>query len=223
MATGDGMWRDWLPAIAIAGPILAALITLLASRHFREKKELTFVLLRSEDLAQPLRRYRDKVSFKINEVEVTEFNRGLVWVGNSGNKEIKEPSFQIRIAGSHQLRIIEVRSDDGQLKNAVQTVWGREGNDDVVRIAAPFLNPGERFRVLIFFDGPTVDCDVSCRVEGVNVRIRRNNAGTAFAPETVEALFGAYEKIPIFGPLIVAYARAHLREAARRRKEKLDS
>ena len=89
--------RGWLPIIAITGPIIAALITLAATRYFREKKRLTFLTVRSEDLTQPLRRSKRNFSFKIDDVEVEGLIRGIVWVTNTGNKEIRDVKCRINV------------------------------------------------------------------------------------------------------------------------------
>jgi hypothetical protein len=74
----DNPIRDWLPAIAIVGPILSALITALVTWRFRERTRVRFTIGQSEDLAAPLTRHRRDIAFRIGDQQVQNFNRGIV-------------------------------------------------------------------------------------------------------------------------------------------------
>ncbi len=202
--------RDWLPLMAVLGPILAAMITLAVTRYFRERKRLTFIVVRTEDLMLPLRRNRDQVSVRIDNTDVLDFNRGLVFVHNNGNVTIKEPAFSVKIDGNHDLRLFNISAENARLKDSIDAGWDREDNADLLRVAIPFLNPKERFQITIFFNGPTVDCEILCRIEGVVHVLKKNNTITAFAPEAMEALLNAYERIPGLG-FVVSRMRRQLR------------
>lgn len=192
----NSSFRDFLPLIAIVGPIAAALITLAATRYFRERKHLTFVIVRTEDLTLPLRRDRNLISFKIDDKEVKEFNRALVFVENTGNVAIKELSFVVRMVGLHNVRLFNMESENAALKENIQAEWDEYAFDDELRVSLPFLNPKESFRVALFFDGKPTDVEVLYRMEGVTPIFRRNSTITAFAPEALEALLNIYERIP---------------------------
>ena len=69
--------RDLLPAIAIVGPILAALITAVITWRFRERRRVRFTIGPTEDLTSPLKRHRRDIAFRIGDQFVENINRGI--------------------------------------------------------------------------------------------------------------------------------------------------
>ena len=169
-------WKDVLPAVAILGPIIAAIITLLVTRRWQRSKQVTFWVASSEDLTLPLKRSEHFVVVEIGAYRGLDFNRGVVTAKNTGHAMISGVVFDVSIPGEHQLALAEVRSDDRNLSASAKI----ERRDDqsptynpTFKITIPFLNPKDAFEVVVFFDKEPVNCNISCRMEDVVVRIRR--------------------------------------------------
>jgi hypothetical protein len=192
---GDFNIREWVPAIAILGPILAAIIAAFVTRHFRERKRLQFIIGRTEDLTSPLRRSSRAFSLKINDTEVQNLNRGVVVVSCKGNTTIKDLEFDVLIPGQHLVRTSEAIGATPKLAEAVKAEFvsdGRPSDSDLFHVTVPFLNPGEWFNLRLFFDGEPHDCDVALRMEGVKHSVKRSDRITAFGPEGLEFLLLLY-------------------------------
>jgi len=202
--------RGWLPIIAITGPIIAALITLAATRYFREKKRLTFLTVRSEDLTQPLRRSKRNFSFKIDDVEVEGLIRGIVWVTNTGNKEIRDVKCRINVP-AERFKTFDIAGSTDALVESISANWRDGVNGPALNVELPFLNPDERFAIRLFFDGPISDCEVESRIEGVKLVFKKSNTISAFSPEATELFLNAYERmLPIIGPILVSILRKRI-------------
>lgn len=201
-------FKDWLPLITILGPILAALLTLAATRYFRERRRLEFLIVRTEDLTLPLRRSNEHISFKIDDVELTNFNRALIFVRNKGNASITAPKFQVKIPGVHNYHLFDITAKDARLQELIKAHWDSKTEAIMLDVTVPFLNPKDTFRIAAFFDGETVACEILFRMEGVSSVFKRNNTITAFAPEALNSMLNAYERIPIIGsPMVYLFRR----------------
>lgn len=181
----DYTFKDFLPAIAIFGPIIAAVITLLVTRRWQKSKQITFRIGQSEDLTLPLKQSQQGVIVEIGHYRGFDLNRGVLGVKNSGHATVKNFRFQVTIPGEHDLSLAEVRAANHKLREAIQI--SRESGravtyNPVFNVTVPFFNPGEVFELLLFFDKMTVGVDVSCRMEEVNVKTR---AGIGEFAETV--------------------------------------
>jgi hypothetical protein len=96
-------FRDFLPAIAILGPIIAATLTLFVTRRWQTRKQVTFFSGRTEDLIEQLREHRGELlTITSGGHELDAFNRAEVTIKNTGNTAIQNFSFEIVIPGEHQ-------------------------------------------------------------------------------------------------------------------------
>jgi hypothetical protein len=194
--------KDWLPAIAVIGPIIAAVITLIATRRLRERKRLRFEITAPEDLTAPMRRQNVKFSIRYEEQDVDHFNRTVVRVQNSGNAPIKDVRFIIRTPGHHKMRTFNWRPyNDDKVIESLDANWLADPNDDALQVSAPFLNPKEMFGLALFFDGKPIASSINCRMEGVEVSTTLNTTISAYAAEAQFALIEAILKSQPLGIL----------------------
>ncbi len=186
--------KNWLPAIAIVGPIAAAIITALVTRHFRERKRVSFIVARTEDLTQPLWRTNNKIVIIINDQGVLNLNRSVTYVTNTGNVSIKDFECELRFDGQRSILGQEAKVSSDALRNAVQIEIDKSAarQMSVIRVKLPFLNPKETFGISILFDNTPVNCEVSFRMDGVHHSVSSSQRITAFGPELIEALLGLY-------------------------------
>jgi hypothetical protein len=78
------------------------------------------------------------------------------------------------IPKKHQQSIPEVVSPDNKLRDSVVITSDPPGtpNRTFKFKMDSYLNRREQFQVLIYFDGPTVPCEVRCRHKDTKVKIR---------------------------------------------------
>src|SRR5262249_9728101 len=94
---------------------------------------------------------------------------------NSGNASIPKLIFDIEIPGRHEQYLAEVVVRDDSLREAVEITWRQTEsriNPRCQVIVSPFLNSGEAFEVLIYFDNTVDNCKVYCRMKDVRSKVR---------------------------------------------------
>jgi hypothetical protein len=190
-----GETKDWLPIVAILGPIIAATITALVTRHFRERRRIDFLIAKTEDLTLPLFRTNNKIILSINDRAVLNINRSLVHINNSGNVSVTNFACWFRFLGNHQILGQEIYASSDALRAATEispSLLGPNAPYTEIKVQVPFLNPKEWFQVMVLFDQEPVDGDVVFRLEGVRHTIKRSDRISAFAPEIIDALLAIY-------------------------------
>lgn len=171
--------KDLLPAIAILGPIIAATITLFVTRRWQKSKQVTFGILESEDLTLPLKNNAQMVIIEIQGYRGFELNRGIVTVQNTGQAAVKDFNCHIVVPGEHSFASAQIGTAERKLLEAIKierSALGSQTFNPEFNISAPFFNPAEGFSILVFFDKSAVECEVSCRIEDVRVRVKRGDA-----------------------------------------------
>jgi hypothetical protein len=191
--------KDFLPAIAIIGPILAATITALVTRHFRERKRVDFLISNTEDLTPALRRSQRKVQIRIDDHDVETLNRAFIEVECKGNTTIRDFRCDFIVPGLRSICLHVVLSPSEYLQKAISADWRDEAFNGspakILQIKTDFLNPKERLRVNVFFDGEGVQCDAGFRMEGIHYTLKRRFF-TAFGPEVLQVLHGMWDAWP---------------------------
>ena len=131
-----------------------------------KRKAIKFWISKSEDITAPLKIAHQAIVFKIGDRELPNLNRAIIAVKNRGNMTIKDLHFEIKIEGNHQ-GFAETVTENRKLKEAVKgtSVSG------AFHIDAPYFNPKEMFKVVVFFDGAVSKCTVECRMADVRVKI----------------------------------------------------
>jgi hypothetical protein len=122
--------------------------------------------------------------FRIGQHEVFNLNRALVQVRNTGNVSISNVDFTIVIPGTHKVSLAEVSGEGLKLLREISVEASGGEIDPYFGISIPYLNAGEEFGIELFFDGRTDNCTVHCRLEDVNVSIRK---GRSLFEEALEA------------------------------------
>jgi hypothetical protein len=136
------------------------------------RKAVTFLVGKSEDITLPLRQEHDFIEFKIGDRTLLNLNRASVIVRNSGNGAITDFCFDIEIPGRHPHYLAKLVTNDVDLRNSVKISWDEPPESrSLFHIRTGFLNPKEGYEVVVFFDGPTDDCNILCRMEGVKCKI----------------------------------------------------
>jgi hypothetical protein len=170
-------WTNTIgPAAPIVGAIAGAIIGAVVTLYFvLKRKRVAFYVTPSEDITIPLQQHKRHIGFKLGDRELLNLNRGSVLVVNRGNTAIQDFTFDIVINGDHQFAAAELNSDDVKLVNAVKIVdrESKQPYDPIFHVSIPFLNPGESFEVVLFFDGTTNDCQVYCRMEDMKFKVVR--------------------------------------------------
>jgi hypothetical protein len=205
-----------LPFVGPLGPIIGALvgaaISALVTYHFAVKRKvLRFWVTNSEDITLPLRRHYKDVVFKVSGRDFLNLNRSSVFVENRGNTTISEFRFDIEIVGDHPHYLAELAVADEDLRKAVNITWDEPATRTNPRFhidVSPFLNRGESFQVLLYFDGKSDDCNVHCRIEDVKTRVRRGKHvnGAPMDPMT-DPLLWLIAIFVIFGAIYWTLAR----------------
>lgn len=165
----------YLPLIAVAGPIIGALIGAGVTYYVVVKRKVvSFWIEDSEDLTLPLRQEQEHIIFKVGSVELLNLNRGMVHVVNNGNTPIPDFAFEIMISGGRAIILPKVTASNELLRSAVivDGISLNGGPDTRLKVLVPFLNSGERFSLAVFFDSSTERLKVHCRIADVRARIR---------------------------------------------------
>lgn len=184
--------KDFMPIIAILGPILGAIVGFLLARRVRERRRVTFVLSRAEDLMLPLRRNQAMVSLKVGEREFLSFNRISVYVRNSGNKTIEGFTFDVIIPGLHTEIIADFPHNAPSLGQAIEHHLTKNSQEDILTVSLPFFNAKEQIVVRVFFDNVASEASVRFRMNGVESSVTKTERVTAFAPELALSLVAIY-------------------------------
>jgi hypothetical protein len=178
----DFSFKDWLPALAIFGPILSAIIALIFTRRWdnrkqdQDRKRVTIWVERTDDLLVPLGRQhnltiviRQRDADKLRDAEMLNLNRALVGAENTGNACISDFNFAIEIPGPHESFFAERDSSEKYLQDFVLMSWENPETkaDPRLHISLNFFNAGEMFKIILFFDGAADNCKVHCRMPGV--------------------------------------------------------
>jgi hypothetical protein len=166
------------PVAAIIGAIITATVSVLVTLFVVVKrKRVTFVISPSEDLTLVLRQSHKFIVIKWGDRELLNLNKGSVIVKNTGNSSISHFHFEIMVQGKHPFCIADVVSPDPKLRSEVkiESEPTLDTRYHTFKVSIPFFNPKEIFEVPVFFDEVTVDCSVSCRMEELKYRVRRND------------------------------------------------
>jgi hypothetical protein len=123
---------------------------------------------------------------KLNDKEVPNLNRAVVFARNVGNDVIDNFVVSLSIDGPHDFFVGDIRASE-QLKNYATQSHCHGENRDAVTVSLPFLNPKEHFTITLFFDGETNPCKVEFRMAGVKSKTKASPV-TAFGPELLVAL-----------------------------------
>jgi hypothetical protein len=169
----EGSHGDMLVAAAtILGAILGVAGAYLVEYFRKERRAVRFTLNSPEDLARALRERGNSFEVKVNDFSTHELIAAGVTVKNTGNTTINDLTFDLVVPGPHQLALAEIITDNVKLKSAISINFDSvlPPKDPLFRIAVPFFNPGETFKITTFSDGPENRCTVACRLPGVRIK-----------------------------------------------------
>lgn len=183
-------WSIIGPAGPVIGAILGASITALVAFRNKERRRVTFLVHRTENLSEGLSKHWPRISIMAGDQTVQNLMRGRVEVVNSGNTTIKDLAFQVYVHGEPTVCTSDVEAEALELRKSVEVMPAHSEDERLVDpyfdVRVPFLNRKERFEVVAFFDGRQTELVVSCRHEGTDVRIREP---TAVYAETFASVF----------------------------------
>jgi hypothetical protein len=166
----------YFPLVTIFGPIIGAIIGALVTYFVVVKrKTVTFWISKSDDLTLPLRQEHDLIVFKIGERAMPNLNMARIHVKNTGNTPIKDFGFDIEIPGSHPHYLAKTIVDDRKIKESISIDWDdpAKPTGPQFHVKMPFLNYRNDFKVAVYFDGTTSECNVHCWLEDVRTRVKR--------------------------------------------------
>ena len=147
----------------------------------RERKQVTFLLSKSEDLTLPLRQQsHDVVTFKITDEDWFNLNRATAVIKNTGNTSIKDLRFDIEIPGHHNHYRAGLSNVVPDMARNIKITWDEPPVfvNPSFHVEVAFLNRKELFELFFFFEGTTDSCKVHCRMEGIDVHIKEDTRGT---------------------------------------------
>jgi hypothetical protein len=194
------------PIAPIVGAIVGACITAGVTYFvIYKRKVVNFWVSETEDLTLPLRQHHSFVRFRVGDSDLSNLNRGRVVVKNTGNTAIANLAFDIEIPGTHAMHLAEHHATSQKLYQAIQIDWDKppKTSDPRFHIIVPFLNPKEKFDILVFFDGTTDRCNIHCRIEDVRALVKQGDYFSIFDKDSLRAL-GKSEGIGWIGGLITA-------------------
>jgi hypothetical protein len=171
------MQGDWVTATAtIIGAIIGIVGTLITEHFRRERKSARFVIEAPEDLAAGLRSRGSSFELRVNQVSTQTLNAASVTVQNTGNVIINDFAFDVSVSGNHQLAQAQPSSENPklaseiQIAQAVNPIVDRQHEPFFV-VTLPYFNPGEIFKVTMFYDGDLTRCTINCRLPGLNTKV----------------------------------------------------
>jgi hypothetical protein len=164
------------PVAPIIGAIIGATIAWMVTYYLIVKrKSLGFWVTKSEDLTTSLRRHHQQIIVSVGGQGFLNLNRATILVKNIGNTSIGDFKFDIEIPGDHERYLSDVVVADAELRNAIAITVDQPVRtfNPIFHIAvASFLNAGESFKIAVFFDGSTDQCNVRCRIADVRSKVR---------------------------------------------------
>ena len=191
---------EYAPFITIFGPIVGAIIGALVTYFVVVKrKKLVFWIGETEEITEPVRREHERIKFKIGDIEVDNLNRAVIEVRNRGNGLIGNLDFEIEFEGPSEYAIVAASAKNQRLQQAIQIQKIEQAIpvSTSFNVKLPFLNPHEEFELVVLFDGEKRECKVHCRIEDVNIRMRRGSPlasmeifGLKVSAREAEAVFG---------------------------------
>jgi hypothetical protein len=167
------------PVAPVLGGIVGALITAVVSYFFIfKRRRVTFWIQNTRNLTEGMRPF---VAITMEGSEVIELNRASVVVENSGNTSLKDFEFEVRIPGHHGNCVGKAESTQPLLERAVKVEKSHSSTSEIlVKVLVPFFNPKEVFEVVLFFDNKADECEVRCRMEETDVKIKRGLPRSGF-------------------------------------------
>ena len=169
------------PFAPIIGALVGGVIGAFVTYYFVvRRKYVLFRIGQSIDITLPLRAeaFRARqfhMSIKIGDLEFHNLNKCTVNIRNKGNAAIQNLTFDVTISGNHTV-LPTVLAKELALSKSIQVLPKYDEKskiDPIYTVCAPYLNPGELFDLVLFFDGPTDECRVYCRMEDVKTKIKR--------------------------------------------------
>jgi hypothetical protein len=153
---------------AVIGACIGAAVTFI---YVVKRKRVLFTIEETEDLLQALRAEDDSITINISGSPVSSFNRCRINVKNVGNTAIQNFQFDVTTGVHRGYFAIGPLGNDESIRSAIDLglILGPTGG----RVMLPFFNKGEEFGVVLQFDGPAIDCEVSCRMEDVVVKVKK--------------------------------------------------
>src|SRR5206468_2969541 len=85
-----------------------------------------------------------------------------------------------------------------------------ETRKESFKITLPFLNPRERFEILVYFDGEKDECVLDCRMPDVRAKTRKIDDVAGVASRIADAALPAFGGL-IASSLVTAFFRASSR------------
>ena len=194
------------PLAPIIGALIGAVIAAAVTYYLVVKrKSLGFWITETEDLTSALRRHHQQITVSVGSQPFFDLNRSTILVKNRGNTSVSDFKFDIEIPGNHNGYLIEVIEGDPELRTAI-SIKGeqppRTYNPVLEVLVGSFLNPGESFKVAVFFDGAPDACQLRCRIPDVNLTVRSGE------PTNLRDLFLNPDLVSILIPILVATAGA---------------
>jgi hypothetical protein len=195
------------PIAPIVGAIVGACITAGVTYFFiYKRKVVTFWVSETEDLTLPLRQHHSFVRFKVGDSELANLNRARVVVKATGNTAISNLTFDIEIPGAHPMYLAEHHAESPKLYHAIQIDWDKppKTSDPRFHITVPFLNPKEKFDILVFFDERSDRCNIHCRIEDVRAPVKRGDYFSIFDRDSLRALAKSEGGPRLLGSILTA-------------------
>jgi hypothetical protein len=161
---------------SILGALVGSLLTIAIGRRLgAERRRLEFLISRTEDLSKTLKVHHQELVVSVKDQTFSRLNRSVIKVRNTGNVSLKSVDFYVEIPGQRSAYLADVIAGPPDLTSGIKIITASAGptvNPVFHVVLESFLNPGESFNVVAFFDGNTSDCKVRCRIADVKVTIK---------------------------------------------------
>jgi len=162
------------PFSAIIGAAITATASFLIAYFLvLKRKKIEVRVEPTEELTRALRGHNRVIAVSVDRQPFLTLNRSTVLVRNTGNSNIEKFSFNIEIPGEHEGYLYDVVADNRDLYAAISISSPVSAHNPTFNVTVgTFLNPGEEFKVVVFFDQEAARCNVQCRVPDTRVTIK---------------------------------------------------
>ena len=163
------------PFSAIIGATITATVTVLVAYFLvLKRRRIEFRIEPTEELTRALRGHKRVIAVSVDGQPFLTLNRSTVLVSNRGNTNIEKFSFNIEIAGEHGGYLYDVVADNRELYDAITISSQANSRSPTFNVSVgTFLNSGEEFTIVVFFDEEAARCNIQCRVPDTRVTIKR--------------------------------------------------
>lgn len=192
---------DWSVSFGPIGPVIGAIIGAAATLtvgYFitHKRRRITFSLYKAEDVTIGLRKQNRHVALKFEDGEALNLNRARIRSQNTGNTAVGKFVFEIRLFQNLSYYYTDVISNTSNIPISIEPISGQGSmNELLVRVSVDFINPSEALDFVLWYDGPTVNPEVRCRIEDVKTIIvsagTDDHIKTSAAPLTYQSMIVA--------------------------------